>query len=218
MNSRKTNPPKQAIWFLRHGCPGDNEALEGDLIERFREGQSRGWFWRQVLIASFVGVAVGVQRHWPHLCYAIAGTIMTWYFWNANTLRNLPGWLHWGDLPWPWSQLAFELSRPALVALTALPILAAGLATDGSFRWVSLLRTAVINLALIALGHYSIDFLPWLLRPVPGDSYHKFLIIPGVLQVILSFSTFFVAAYLGSVSPRRGNEEAKALATPSLDV
>ena len=55
MSSEKSNPPKQAIWFLRHGCPGDNEALEGDLIERFREGQTRGWFWRQVLIAAFVG-------------------------------------------------------------------------------------------------------------------------------------------------------------------
>jgi hypothetical protein len=90
--------------------------------------------------------------------------------------------------------------------MAALSILAAALAMERSFRWVSLLRTAVINLALITLGHYSIDFLPWLLRPVPGDPYSKFLIIPGVLQVILSFSTFLVAAYLGCVSPRRADE------------
>ena len=131
---------------------------------------------------------------------------MTWHFWNANALRHVPGWLHWGDLPWPWSQLAFELSRPALLALAALSILAAGLAMERSFRWVSLLRTAVINLALITLGHYSIALFPWLLRPVPGDPYHKFLIIPGVLQVGLFFSTFLVAAYLGCVSPRRADE------------
>lgn len=54
MNNRTTNPPESAIWFLRHACPGDNEALAGDLIERFREGQTRGWFWKQVLIAFAV--------------------------------------------------------------------------------------------------------------------------------------------------------------------
>ena len=199
MSNGKTNPPKRAIWFLQHACPGDNEALAGDLIERFREGQTRRWFWRQVFIAFILSVLGEIRRHWPHVWYAIAGTVVTWCFWDAHALRHVPG-PHWSDLPWPWSQLAFELSRPALLALAALSILATGLAIERSFRWVSLLRTAVINLTLITLGHYSIDFLPWLLRPVPGDPDHKFLIIPGVAQVVLSFSTFLLAAWLGCVS------------------
>ena len=199
MSNGKTNPPKRAIWFLRHACPGDNEALAGDLIERFREGQTRRWFWRQVFIAFILSVLGEIRRHWPHFCYATVGTVVTWCFWDAHALWSVPG-QHWSDLPWPWSQLAFELSRPALLALAALSILAAGLAIEQSFRWVSLLRTAMINLTLITLGHYSIDFLPWLLRPVPGDPYHKFLIIPVVAQVVLSFSTFLLAAWLGSVS------------------
>lgn len=89
---------------------------------------------------------------------------------------------------------------PAQLALAALPILAAGLAIERSFRWVSLFRAALINLTLITLSHYSIDFLPWLVRPVPGDPYHGFLIIPGIAQVVLSFSTFLFAAWLGCVS------------------
>ena len=51
MSDRRSNPPKCAIRFLQNVCPGDNEALTGDLIERFREGQTRAWFWKQVLIA-----------------------------------------------------------------------------------------------------------------------------------------------------------------------
>jgi PadR family transcriptional regulator PadR len=39
MNHGATNPPEKAIWFLQHACPGDNEALAGDLIERFRQGR-----------------------------------------------------------------------------------------------------------------------------------------------------------------------------------
>jgi len=199
MSNGKTNPPKRAIWFSQHACPGDNEALAGDLIERFREGQTRRWFWRQVFIAFSLSVLGEIRRHWPHFCYAIVGTVVTWCFWDAHALRHVPG-PHWSDLPWPWSQLAFELSRPALLALAALSILATDLAIERSFRWVSLLRTAVINLTLITLGHYSIDFLPWLLRPVPGDPHYKFLIIPSVAQVVLSFSTFLLAAWLGCVS------------------
>ena len=108
--------------------------------------------------------------------------------------------LQWWTLPWPWSQLVFEQGPTALLALAALPILAAGLVINREFRWVCLLRTGVINLALITIGHYSIDFLPWLLRPVPGDPYHRFLLIPVVAQVVLSFSTFLLAAWLGCVS------------------
>jgi hypothetical protein len=178
-------------------CPGDNEALTGDLIEKFREGQTRGWFWRQVLIAVAVSVLGGIRRHWPYFCYAIAGVVLS-SFWDAPALTFVPG-PHWSDLPWPWSQLAFELSRPALLALAALSILAVGLMIQRSFRWICLLRTGVINLALITLGHYSFDFLLWLLRPVPGEPYYTFLITPGIVQVALFFK-FLVAAWLGCLS------------------
>jgi hypothetical protein len=184
MSSKKSDPPGLAIWLLRHACPGnENDALIGDLIERFREGQTYRWLWRQVLIAFAVGVLAEMRRHWPHFCYAIAGTAMTWFFWDANVLKLVPGWLHWRNLPWPWSQLAFELSRPVLLALAALPALAVGLVIDRSFRWGSLLRTGAINLALIMLGHYLPEICPWLFPPVVGNPDHfqrlRLIIPPG---------------------------------------
>ena len=206
MKNDKTNPPRSAIWFLRHACPGDNEALEGDLIERFREGQTRSWFWRQVLIAVAVSILGETRRYWPYVCYAIAGTAFICFFSDAPVLRPVPGWLHWTDFPFPWDQVVFELSRPALLALAALSILAAGLAIERSFRWVSLLRTGILNLVLITFGHYSVDLFPWLLRPAPGRSDRKYLVIPVELVLVLIFSTFLVAAWLGCVSPRRARE------------
>ena len=122
---------------------------------------------------------------------------------KASTERH---WLHWWSLPWPLSQLVLELSPTALLALAALPVLAAGLGINGAFRWVSLLRTGAINLALITLGHFSLDFLPWLFRPVPGDPHSRFLMISGGVQVLLFFSAFLAAAWLGCVSPRRTDE------------
>jgi hypothetical protein len=192
------------MWLLRHARPGgDNDALTGDLIERFREGQTRGWFCRQALIAFAVRVRDVIWGHWPHFCYAIAGTAAICFFRDAAALRGVPFWLQWRDLPWPWSQLYVELSRTALLAVAALSVLAAGLTIERSLRWASLLRTGAINLALVTLGHYSPDFLPWLRRSIPGDPYHKSLIVPPIVQILLFFSTFLIAAWLGCLSPQQ---------------
>jgi hypothetical protein len=78
---------------------------------------------------------------------------------------------------------------------------------ERSFRWVSLPRTGVLSLALLTLGHYSIDLLPWLLRPVPGDQNHKFLIVPVIVPMVLSFFTFLVAAWLGCLTSSRRSDE-----------
>ena len=197
--SDKSNPPKAAVWFLQTLCPGDNEALIGDLIERFREVQSRGWFWKQVVIAFCVGVLGEIRSHWPHFCYATAGVVLPAFLWQ--TVNRVPFLLDWRAIPWPWSQVILELSRPALLALAALPVLAAGLAIRGEFRWASLLRTGVINLTLITLDKYLRDFLgPWLSRPVPGNPNHRYL-SPPEFWLLLFFSTFLIAAWLGCLSP-----------------
>jgi hypothetical protein len=205
MSGKKSNPPRLAIWWLRHACPGsDNDPLTGDLIERFREGQTGGWFWRQVFIAFVVGALGALRRHWPHFCYAIAGVGIPAFLWKSVQGARL--WFP-SSLPWPWSQLVGEVSPTYLLALAALPALAAGLAINRAFRWVSLLRTGVISLALITLGHFMPDAFPWLLRPIPGDRYHnKFLIIPPVLLFLLFFSTFLVAAWLGCPSPQHADK------------
>ena len=201
MSGNQSNPPRLALWWLRHACPGSNDALTGDLIERFREGQTRGWFWRQVLIAFAVGVLDETRRHWAQFCYAIAGAVMPdvvpW-----KIVDRFP--LNWSRLPWPWSQLVFDLHVIFLLALAALPVLAAGLVINGAFRWISVFRTGLINLALITLRYYLFDFLaPWLSRPAPGDPYHRFLIVPLELS---SFFIFLVAAWLGCPPPRHADE------------
>jgi len=43
-------PPKAARWLLEHlGSSRMNDALIGDLSERYRKGRTRRWYWRQVL-------------------------------------------------------------------------------------------------------------------------------------------------------------------------
>jgi hypothetical protein len=191
--------PALALWLLRHACPGrDNEALTGDLLERFHEGRSRAWFWKQVVVAIAVGILVECRRRWPAFAYAIAGAASITFAWR------LPGYLpntHWYELPWPWSQIVMELSGWAALALIPVPVLAISLTIRGNFRWISLLRTIALTLVLVALWQFLPDAFPFLLRPI--DSQHSVLIIPHAVVMLLFFSFFLFPALIGCEWHRR---------------
>jgi hypothetical protein len=57
-------PPRIPLWLLEHlSAAARREAVVGDLVERYGDGESRGWFWRQalLLIAADLGQAVRVH-------------------------------------------------------------------------------------------------------------------------------------------------------------
>lgn len=196
MKSYKSKPPDLALWCLHHLVQGQHrEALTGDLIEKFQEGATRKWFWKQVLIACFTDFIGEVRRRWALFWYAIAGTIAICFL-PPSLPDPVSFWFHWSNFPWPLSQFIFEMSTPTLVSLAALGILAGGLAIQRSLRWSFLLRTWIANLSLITLVHFTIGSIPLLLRPVPGDPYHRILIIPAAIQVLITAITFLVAAWI----------------------
>jgi hypothetical protein len=43
-------PPAIAAWLIARNSP-----LAGDLLEEFQRGKSRGWFWRQAIVAVAAG-------------------------------------------------------------------------------------------------------------------------------------------------------------------
>jgi hypothetical protein len=215
MNNKNSDPPKAALWLLQHARPGgDNDAFTGDLVERFREGQTEGWFWKETFFALAVRLLGAILRHWPYFAYALAGTaLQTLYL--SHALEELPRWLHWQTLPWPWSQIALELSRTIACALAALPFLAVGLAIDRSFRWSYLLRTATICMAVILIVHFVPYYCPWLFQPLPGNSNLRRPIIPFFFPVWLAATDgpkdgtevfqclyFLISAWLGCLPLR----------------
>jgi hypothetical protein len=79
-------PPKLATVLLRWLGP-DGPALAGDLAERHQSGESRWWYWRQVIGIIAAATATEVQRHPIITIRAIAfGFAFTWVIWSYNVI------------------------------------------------------------------------------------------------------------------------------------
>ena len=51
-------PPRLAVWLLKQwASPYRRDSLLGDLLEMYRSGRSRTWYWRQVITALILARA-----------------------------------------------------------------------------------------------------------------------------------------------------------------
>ena len=101
-----TIPPRLATWMLLRLMPGDHdEALAGDLLESYRAGRSRAWYWTQVLVALVIRWMGSLFRHWSSLIVAATwATISSAWGLLIIRLHYTGNWIGpvW-RLPWPLS-------------------------------------------------------------------------------------------------------------------
>jgi hypothetical protein len=76
----------------------------------------------------------------------------------------------------------------------------------GAFRWLSLLRTWMISLPLLALHHYLLAMLAPPIHSAPTEQVAIFLKSIGIR---LTFLAFLIPAWLGCRSPRPASVLAK---------
>jgi hypothetical protein len=185
-------PPRLAAWLLRR-----HEALAGDLLERYAEGESDGWFWRQALTAILV-------NNWPQILFSIAGAPTLWFYGGrflgfllSNSVVARTWGLAVGGYAWPEPLVYDQVLRSAVAALMIQPILAVMLLLGRAFRWASLLRTFLISIPLIA----ATVFL-WMVTGIASSTFW----VPVILCTLL------IAARMGcrATFPDRA---ARALAT-----
>jgi len=73
---KTSKPPRLATWILEHlVLATDKDVLAGDLLEEFEDRRSVGWYWRQVLIAVFVGFSKELSRQWRAAGFAVVWTL-----------------------------------------------------------------------------------------------------------------------------------------------
>ncbi len=202
MNRERALPPALATWLLRHlSSKKDQEALTGDLFEKFGEGQSDGWFWRQVLIAILVGVALEFNALRWQICFAVVGTLVFWWCsWHGqlNRSRAIGPLFVWGvGLRWPLSAIYQTTLHYVLRSLMVLPILAVFLLVNRAFGWISVFRAFLLCMLLLPLG----DVLAGSVAVQLGVGYPS----PAftTFWVIGSFSSLLISAWAGCRLPRR---------------
>jgi hypothetical protein len=73
-------PPFIAAWFLdRLGADPRMEAIAGDLLEQYRLGRSRFWYWREAITAIVAGMWCGFRGHKLLIGQALAaGWVLTY--------------------------------------------------------------------------------------------------------------------------------------------
>jgi len=149
MNREWSYPPALAVWFLRRLCPKRNrEAITGDLLEKFREGRSGGWFWRQVLVAILVGASSQLRLRWMEICFAAAGTALIWRLpWGQIfPIGAMITSMNWG------ARLQWLIVIETITALMVLPFFAALFCLWRTFGWANLLRIFFICAMLFTAG------------------------------------------------------------------
>jgi len=187
MNLERSQPPALALWLLRHFLPRRNrEAITGDLLERFREGRSAYWFWRQVLVAILVGASSQLRTQWTEICFAAAGTALIWgvpwgrIFPTAAMITSM----NWG------ARLGWLILIEATSALIALPLFAALFLLQRTFSWANLLRVSFVFSMLLIAG--DMPTIWWNVNhPLISRSQATWA-IPTMLAWI--FATFVISA------------------------
>ncbi len=131
----KTRPPALATWLLAHlTCGTRSESLVGDLVERYQEKQSDGWFWRQTVVAVAASVAAEGARQAPialsvaAIAVALPSVYVHWLSHPVNLVYAL-----W----YPWFLERLARSVPDIVWRTTIQL--HPWAWTGTVAWCALL-------------------------------------------------------------------------------
>ncbi len=79
--------PFLPTWLLKHlGCSSDNDAVMGDLSERYQQGKTAAWYWKQTLVAVIVSAFDEVRGHkWLTFRSVLVGWIVFSYLLLPST-------------------------------------------------------------------------------------------------------------------------------------
>jgi hypothetical protein len=103
---KQMKPPFIASWMQEHLTAGPgNEALAGDLLEVFRCGRSRGWYWRQVLGAIVISGWREIVNHANVMLFAALWSMLApaWLLVVGNTEERFNISERIWQMDWPWS-------------------------------------------------------------------------------------------------------------------
>ena len=174
--SAASRPPRIATWLLKHfGRPASTEAITGDLVEQFKHGRSRTWYWRQVFVALCAGVVEEVRSH-PGRAALSAGFAWLLLLFQVVWIQRLfSAILESRSMAW------FSIHQNALGGMLLLCGVIAGMVCAGLIVRLTHSRTMVVPfLGSIVLVHLLLSVLPGPVGLSLLRAYQALLIPPNV--------------------------------------
>ena len=111
-------PPSLATWLLKQlGCSANNDAVLGDLVERYREGKPAAWYWKQALIAVVLSAFEDLRTHKLLTLRAMFGAAFVVACTEVFVSRNLESLLYWVPSDW-WNTESFRAGLEILVSMS----------------------------------------------------------------------------------------------------
>lgn len=184
---KPSRPPALATWLLEHLLPqGKNEALAGDLLEKFGQQGSATWYWRQVLAAVMVGLLQEVRVRWIAICWAVVySSAIPWllHIWVAPQLRGFLFYFSMG-LPWAFSLIGTVVTFTLFNTVLLVIALGLYLATVRHFNARRFLQALLVALPVLALGITGMFFSFAL--PLPAFVNSLIVRLPLFLGLLVS--------------------------------
>ncbi len=120
-------PPSLATWLLKHTLGPRHDALAGDLLEEFRSGRSRAWYWRQTRSALAHTWFQSIATRTSAILFTLSLTsiVPAWLLAVAGVENrfNLHQRFHQMDWPWPFlCEWGLILSANLLFIWTAIAL------------------------------------------------------------------------------------------------
>ena len=193
MTGQRPEPPALAITLLHLCVPSQRrEALLGDLLEKFDQGRSSRWFWREVFIAVLLSIGASLRPQPGEILFAVIGTILvqlwlrtSWWriIWQSSTVQSLCGWgVGW---PFPLSIICNLGLMGAIFTVPVLVLVAVFWSAKNAWRWASV-RDAVFTSFLILTVAQLME-----------------VTLPGAYSYPLRSLSFFLALVIAIVSNRK---------------
>jgi hypothetical protein len=208
---RSNQPPAFAHWLLTHfGSSPNNDAVIGDLNERYRERRSGVWYWKEVIVAIVVSLCKEV---WRHPLPAVRAVLIGWL------VKGICLFAYTRTYGFPDKRIFFDGSEVPLIAamIAVIAMMCSGWIVARTSRpqaRAMVLLYVVIELAAVVLNLRGV-FLPYsswttpLTRLVAAVFFH-FRMFPGAIPVMPISAGITVMSILigaGFFSRREGPRE-----------
>lgn len=185
-------PPKVATWLLQKFLYGRHvESVLGDLMQLYRQGRSRAWYWNQVLRAILAGTVEGMRANGRSLMTALIvgwAVILLWRELNAVFIHGS------GDIYWSLrahmhaAEATPDVRSKALFMVWGLGALLRSVSFGVSGWLAARLNARCPRLAVIVL---AASVAMW---PV---AWHQLRVLEGSMQWLAHYGTALLGIFVG---------------------